>query len=211
MAFYPVYLRLDGKLCVVIGGGNVAYRKVLSLLECGGRVRLVSDSVIPGLEKLVHEQKLEYHSREFSDGDLSGAFMVIGATDNPKVNALVYKIASSKGLLVNIIDSPDECNFIVPSVVRSGDLCISVSTGGKSPALAKKTRKKLQDEFGDEYGVFLAMMGEMRPKVIENNQNLAKRMELFSDVVESDIMELIKSGEVEEARMKMQKMLGLYP
>jgi len=211
MAFYPVYLRLDGKLCVVIGGGNVAYRKVLTLLEYGGSVRLVSDSIIPDLEKLVQEQKLEYHSKEFSADDLSGAFVVIGATDNPSVNALIYKTASSKGMLVNIVDSPDECNFIVPSIVRSGDLCISISTGGKSPALAKKTRKKLQEEFGDEYAVFLKMMGDMRPKVIENNPNLAERMELFSRVVESDAMELIKSGKTEEAKKKMMEMLGLHP
>lgn len=209
MSFYPVYLDLTNKLCVVVGGGNVALRKVKTLLECGGQVRLVSKGVVPGLEEIIKKGEVEYRKKLFSTDDISEAFLVIGATNDHSVNTLVYKTASEEKILVNIVDIPSKCNFIVPSAIRQGDLCISISTGGKSPALAKKMRKSLQKEFGKEYSVFLEIMGRLRPRVIENNPDVKNRTKLFSNVVESDVLELIRKGDKKMAEEKIIHILEL--
>ena len=143
-SYYPVYLSLEGKKCVVVGGGEVAWRKVETLLAAGTKVCLVSPEITPGIDELVKAGKLVHIRREYRTGDLEGAFLVIGATDNEDINRQVACDAEKTGILVNIVDVPKLCNFIVPSKVERGDLIISISTGGTSPALAKKIRKQLE-------------------------------------------------------------------
>ncbi len=209
MGFYPIYLRLDGLLCVVVGGGRVAYRKIVNLFKNGAKLRVISKGTLPELSAFIKENKIDYREGEFSDGDLNGSVLVVCATDSPEVNAMVYDSAVKRNLLVNIVDAPEKCNFIVPSVVKRGDLAISISTGGKSPALSKKIRKELDCQFGVEYARFLDIMGELRLEVINSGLELDQRMNAFGAAVESDALELIKMGKEREAKDKLKALLGL--
>ncbi|MDO8885938.1 bifunctional precorrin-2 dehydrogenase/sirohydrochlorin ferrochelatase [Candidatus Oleimmundimicrobium sp.] len=197
MTYYPVYLNLKNKKCVVVGGGNVAERKVLALIDCGAKVTVISPKLTKLLERLKSEGKIEHIGREYEKGDLKGAFVVIGATDNSSVNKEIYKEASALNLLVNIVDVPEICNFIVPSLVRRGDLTISISTSGKAPALAKKIRLKLEKEFGPEYEPYLNLLGEIREKIKEKYDLADERNKAWGRILESNILKLIRDGKDE--------------
>ncbi len=194
MTYYPIYLNLKGKKCVVVGGGSVAERKVLSLIDCEARVVVISPNLIELLEELKSKGKIEHIEREYKEGDLEGAFVVIGATDSPSVNRAIYKEASALNLLVNIVDVPKICNFIVPSIVRRGDLTISISTSGKAPALAKKIRLELEEIFGQEYETYLNLLEEVREKIKQKYESSDERNDAWHRILESDILDLIREG-----------------
>ena len=143
MRYYPALLDLQGVSCLVVGGGQVGERKVKTLLDCGAIVHLVSPELTPFLEEAVNQGRLRLRASSFAPAQLEGMFLVIGATDDPEVNRMISAEARSRRLLCNIVDRPRECSFIVPAIVRRGDLVIAVSTGGRSPALAKKIREDL--------------------------------------------------------------------
>lgn len=162
MTYYPVCLDIKNKRCVVVGGGKVAFRKVESLLEAGARVIVISPEIIPALQELVHKEsrfveapfvnKITHLPREYKSGDIKkGTFLVIAATDDLQLNAKIADEAKRLNLLINVVDAPKLCNFIVPATLRRGNLTISVSTSGKSPALAKKIKEDLQNIYGAEY------------------------------------------------------------
>jgi len=200
MKYYPVNLDLTHKRCVVIGGGEVAERKVERLLECGARVTVVSRTLTPGLAKGKAAGQLEHVDRDYEATALDGAFMVIGATDRGDVNERISGDATARGLLVNIVDDPDRCNFILPSLVRQGDLSIAVSTGGKSPALAKKLRKELERQYGPEYQTLIDIMGTLRQKILARGQRTADNKPIFEDLVHSDLLQAIR--EKDSGRVK---------
>ncbi|MBI5789156.1 MAG: bifunctional precorrin-2 dehydrogenase/sirohydrochlorin ferrochelatase [Candidatus Schekmanbacteria bacterium] len=207
-AYYPVYLNLNGKKCLVVGGGVVAERKVLTLLDCGANVKLISPALTPRLGELAGQRRFEYVSRTYQPGDSAGSFLVVGATDNRKLHEQITAEAESHNILVNIVDVPDLCNFIVPSIVSRGDLQISISTGGKSPAMAKKIRRELERQFGDEYAQFLELMGQWRQEVLEKIPDGEKRREVFQNLVDSDILHLLKEGRREEALRRAGELMG---
>ena len=140
MEYYPIFMDIKGKPCVVIGGGRVAERKVLSLLNAGAKVCVVSPRLTDGIKKLVRERRVKVIKRAYKQGDIDSAFLAYSATDKREINREIFKEAKGKGILLNVVDVPDMCNFIVPSVVERGDLLIAISTSGKSPALAKRIR-----------------------------------------------------------------------
>ena len=141
MSYYPIFLDLKGKTALVVGGGVVALRKIETLLEHGAKVHVIARELTPELAGLMEDGKVEHMGEEFRENDLDKAFMVIAATDDPALNRQVSRSAQEKGLLINAVDQPEDCNFIVPSSLRRGDLRIAVSTSGKSPALAKKSER----------------------------------------------------------------------
>ena len=192
MKYYPVNLDLTRKRCVVIGGGEVAERKVERLLECGARVLVVSRALTPVLAERKSAGKLEHVERDYEAGALDGAFLVIGATDRGEVNERISKDAMERGLLVNIVDDPDRCNFILPSLVRQGDLSIAVSTGGKSPALAKKLRKELEKQYGPEYQTLIGIMGTLRRKILGRGGQAADNKAIFEELVHSELLQAIR-------------------
>lgn len=192
--FYPVFLNLDNQKCLVIGGGQVAERKVLSLLECGAKVKVVSPKITENLQELVKTGAIEYTAREYCSSDLDGAFLVISATSSEDLNNKIAEECRMRNILINVVDDPDKCSFIVPSVVRRGDLTIAISTSGKSPALAKKIRQELEEHYGPEYGEFIEIMGEIRKKILMEIPNQKQREEIFTKLVHSDILELLKTG-----------------
>jgi precorrin-2 dehydrogenase/sirohydrochlorin ferrochelatase len=206
--YYPVFLDLRNKIVLVVGGGKVAERKILNLLRYGCRIHVVSLGLTSQLEKLVSEKKIQHIPEQSLNRAMSEAFMVIAATDDPAVNGQIASRAREQGLLVNAVDQPRDCNFIMPSIVRSGDLQLAISTGGKSPALAKRIRKELQALFGSEYGSFIELLGMLRAKVLAKSGTSSKNKSLFENLVNSDLLGLIRKGDIDGIRATLRSTLG---
>jgi len=206
--YYPIFLDIKGKSCVVIGGGSVAERKVLSLLDAGSKVLVISPELTPVLKKLAAKKKISYCPKSYEIGDLKGFFLAYSATDDPKVNKSVFNEAKKEGIFLNVVDVPELCNFIVPSVVDRGNLLIAISTSGKSPAMAKKIRQKLEKEFGKEYAVFLDIMGRIREKVLKRSEESGKNKKIFERLISSPLLGWIKKGKKKEIDKFLKKVLG---
>jgi precorrin-2 dehydrogenase/sirohydrochlorin ferrochelatase len=164
--YYPIYLNICDRRCIVVGGGEVALRKVQILLEYGAKVNVVSPELDIELIKLAQDNKICTFAREYKDGDLEGAFVAIAATDSDEINRQVAAEARKRAVLINVVDDAKYCDFIVPSVMRRGDITITVSTSGKSPALARKLRLKIEDEIGKEYAELTELIAEVRGEII---------------------------------------------
>lgn len=191
MSYYPVLIHLDGEKVVVVGGGPVAERKIETLLEYGADVQVVSRDLTPRLRKYSEGGTIGFLGQEFNEDCLEEAFMVIAATDNPRLNHQVSKKAKEKGLLVNAVDQPSDCNFIVPSILRRGDFLIAVSTSGKSPALAKKVREELEERFGNEYESLLILMGRIREEILSQRLSQDENRRIFHELVNAPVLEAI--------------------
>jgi precorrin-2 dehydrogenase/sirohydrochlorin ferrochelatase len=203
---YPAILLLDGRLAVVIGGGPVAERKVRTLRDAGAKVRLVSDQATPELRSLAERGDVELVERRYEPGDLAGAVVAVAATDDEEVNRGVFAEATAAGIPVNVVDNTALCTFIAPSIVRRGDLVVAVSTGGAAPALAVRIRERLEREFGEEYARFLEMMAELRGQVrVPGDQG--QRADAWYRVVDSDVMELVRAGDMGRARQRATELL----
>lgn len=208
MQFYPVCLDISNERCVVVGGGAVAERKVISLLECGAKVVLVAKDLTPELRVMKDAGKIERVSDNYKEEYLEGAFLVIGATDREDINERISMDARDRGILVNIVDVPARCNFIVPSVFRRGDLLVAVSTGGKSPALARRLREEIEERYGPEYGTLLEIMGDLRGRIIARGALSAENRVLFESVLDSDILRHIRAGKGERVREIIMDLTG---
>jgi len=211
MAYYPIFLDLKGKVILVVGGGRVAERKVEALLDSGAEIRIVGGKITEGLNKLVELRDLVCLNDEFQDKHLEGVFLVIAATDDRELNHRISTVAKEKGLLVNAVDQPADCNFIVPSIVRQGDLQIAVSTSGKSPALARKLRKQLDKQFGDEYESFLILMGCLRKKILAQGLAQEENSRIFNEIVNSDILDALLRKDRERTRFILRRSLPDFP
>ena len=207
MTYYPVFLNLKDKTALVIGGGMVAERKVKTLVECGADVRLVSPEMTAGLKQMSETGKINYAGPSFEEKHLDGVFLVFTATNDKHLNHKISRTAQARGLLVNAVDQPADCNFIVPAIIKRGDLQIAVSTSGKSPAFAKILKKRLDDEFGDEYQKFLELMGNIRKEVLSKGLPQNINMGIFNRIVQSGIPDLIKKGDWKEIRAILAELL----
>ena len=150
MKYYPVFLDIRGKICIIVGGGEVALRKAERLLDCGAKVSIISPKLAPELAALKDKKLITHIAAEYSCDLIDEAALIIGATDNEKANARISQDARAKGIPVNIVDDPKKCDFILPSIVQRGDLEIAIGTGGKSPALASYLREELERQYGKE-------------------------------------------------------------
>jgi precorrin-2 dehydrogenase/sirohydrochlorin ferrochelatase len=206
--YYPIFLDLHNKSVLVVGGGKVAERKILNLLRYGCRIHVVSPELTSQLEKLVSQKKIQRIPEQSLNQAMSEASMVIAATDDPAVNGQIASRAKEEGLLVNAVDQPRDCNFIMPSIVKSGDLQIAISTGGKSPALAKKIRKELQNLFGSEYGSLVELLGMLRTEVLARTDPSSENKPLFENLVNSDLLEFIRKGDIDGIRAILRSTLG---
>src|SRR5215468_12673912 len=162
MSLFPMFVKLNGRLVVVVGGGGIAAGKIDGLLKAGAKVRLIAPEVHPSLISAIRTRKVEWLPREFAAGDLEGAALAIAATSTPGVNASVYREAESRGIFCNAVDDVENCHFYYGSVMQRGDLQIAVSTNGKSPALAQRLRQELEQQFGPEYEAWLEWLGAAR-------------------------------------------------
>ena len=199
MKYYPVNLDLRGRRCVVVGGGQVAERKTLSLLEAGADVTIVSPSLTPKLTDLVASGKLQQVPVSYQEAHLAGALLVIAATNDLAVNRAVALFCRKKGVLVNVAAPPEESSFIVPSVVERGDLVIAVSTSGASPALAKSIRRKLEQQYGAEYELLLTRLAGVRKRLLEEVGSETGRRQVLEAIVDSNVLELLRKGNIHEA------------
>jgi precorrin-2 dehydrogenase/sirohydrochlorin ferrochelatase len=205
MDFYPVMVDVKKRPCTVIGGGTIAERKVESLLDSGAQVRVISPECTPLLGKLAQEGKVTLLARRYEADDLADTFLVISATDDQTVNEAVAAEANRRQILVNVVDIPHLCNFIVPSVIERGPLVVAISTSGTSPAMAKKIRKDLENIFGPEYGIFLNMLGGIRERVKQRFVTQAERQAFWESIIETDILEMISDGRIDEAEEKINR------
>jgi precorrin-2 dehydrogenase/sirohydrochlorin ferrochelatase len=195
MRYYPVQLDIRGRRCLVVGGGGVGTRKAEGLLACGAAVTVVSPEASARLKALAAAGRLVLAARPFRPEDLAGVFLVIGATDDEPLNRRVSEEAERRGILCNIADRPEACNFILPAVVRRGELTVAVSTAGRSPALAKKLRGDLERQFGPEYAVLLDLLGAIRRRLLARAHAPEAHKPLFERLVASDLLELIRRND----------------
>jgi precorrin-2 dehydrogenase/sirohydrochlorin ferrochelatase len=202
MARYPVMLDMAGRLAVVVGGGRVAERKVGALLEAGAAVRVVGPTLTEALAARAAEGHIDWRQRRFAAGDLAGAALAFAATDRREVNAAVLAEARAAGVPCNVADDPGGCDFQVPSVVRRGDLVIAVSTGGASPAVARRVRQALEERFGPEWAAYLDLLAAARAAALAPGDPPDASRELLADLADLDLLPLLREGrwaEVERA------------
>jgi precorrin-2 dehydrogenase / sirohydrochlorin ferrochelatase len=206
--YYPILVDLRGRKVLVVGGGRVAHRKIITLLQHGASVEVAARDLDPPLADLAEQGLIGYRGREFSEDHLDGVFLVIAATSDAMLNHRVSEAAHSRGLLVNAVDQPSDCNFIVPSILRRGDLIVSVSTSGKSPAFARKIREDLEEHFGDEFESFLAIMGRLRERVLSLGLPQEQNKEIFEKLVASGLLSCLREKDWEAAASIVTEILG---
>ena len=205
---YPVNLDVEGRRCVVIGGGQVAEHKGRTLLDAGASVTVVAERPTAGLEQLDADGRIRLVRRAYLYGDLEGAFLAIAATDQPAVHADVFKEAEERGVLLNAVDDIEHCHFSVPSVVRRGDLSVAISTGGKAPALSKRLRSQLAAELGPELGTVVDLLGEVRAEALATRKvDFETWSRRWQGALEHDVAGLVRAGRVDEAREVVRRSL----
>ncbi len=181
---YPIFLEVRGRLCLVVGGGAVAERKVRALLTQGATVRVVSPTLTPALAAEVAAGHVAHRNRPFAPADLEGASLAFAATDDPAVNAAVAAAAEAARVPVNVADDPSRSTFLVPSTFQRGEVTVAVSTGGASPALAKRLRAELEEKVGEEYAALARLLGEARREVLRRVPDPRRRQDLFTRLTE---------------------------
>ncbi|MDK2986028.1 MAG: precorrin-2 dehydrogenase [Clostridia bacterium] len=204
-ALFPIYLSLKNKDCLVVGGGKVAQRKVQSLIAAEASVRVISPKITSDLLKLVHEGKIFWKQKKFHAEDLENPFIVISATDDENVNKEVATLCMEKNIPVNVVDDPPKCTFHIPAVVRRGDFALAISTAGKSPMLAGKLRRQLEFQFGEEYEIYVQLLGEMRERILKEIPEENKRRKIFKRLVDSDLLDLIKEGKQSKIKERIEE------
>jgi siroheme synthase-like protein len=199
---YIACLRLGGRPCLVVGGGEVGLEKVEGLLACHGEVMLVAPSAVPELEELAGEGSIRWERREFRDSDLDGKFLAIASTSDTDVNIEVYEGAERRAMLCNVVDVPPLCNFILPAIVRNGPLAIAISTAGASPALAKRMKREIAEAYGEPYARLAILLNDVRGWAKATLPTYNDRRDFFEGIVngDPDPVELCRQGRDDEVR-----------
>ena len=210
-AYYPAILDIAGRRAVVVGAGKVGEGKIEGLLNGGADVQVVSLTATDRVRQWAAQGRIELHERAYETADLDGAFLVIAATEDNPTNVRVFEDAEARQMLCNVVDVTHLCNFILPSIVRHGDLAIAVSTGGASPALARRIRLSLEQCYGDEYAVALELLGALREELEKMYPNPDDRKVLFERMVYSDFMDLVRAGDAEALETWVQRCIDEGP
>jgi precorrin-2 dehydrogenase/sirohydrochlorin ferrochelatase len=200
--FYIACLRLRGRRCLVVGGGEIGLEKVEGLLACDGDVVLVAPEAEPELQRLADEGSIRWERRAYEPGDLEGSFLVIAATDDSEQNIAIYHDAERRAMLANVVDVPPLCNFILPAIIRTGPLAIAISTAGASPALAKRMKREISELFGEEYASLAIMLNDARGWAKGTLPTYQDRKEFFESIVngDPDPVALLRDGDVDAVR-----------
>jgi precorrin-2 dehydrogenase/sirohydrochlorin ferrochelatase len=204
MAGYPVNLQLDGRRCLVLGGGAVAERKVVGLLTAKAKVLVISPSLTPALQELASQGQISYHQSEYRPGTMDKPFLLICATDDAGVNDQAAQEGQSQGSLVNVVDNPGVCDFTVPAQFTRGDLQITISTAGKSPLLAKIIREELEERYGPEFGQLLAKIGGYREEGKRRSGTSGGRQRQWRERLDHEVLALLRAGKINEAEEKIR-------
>lgn len=193
MSLFPMFVKLEGRLVVVVGGGVIAEGKILALLEAEARVRLVAPAITPAIAAWVRQRKVDWLPKEFAAGDLDGAFLVIAATSAAGINESVFHEAEARGILCNAADDVANCHFYYGAVVQRGDLQIAVSTNGKSPSLAQRIRKDLEQQYGEEYALWLDWLGTARELIRAGASSGEEKKALLHQLASREMFERFRS------------------
>jgi len=204
--YYPIMVDINNKECLVIGGGEVAERKIFSLWEYGAKVTVISPKVTEKLYKLFQERKISLIQRIYKEGDMKDYYLVYVATNDPRVNASCFQEAEREEILINVVDQPKLCRFIVPAVIRKGDLTVAVSTNGKSPMLSRKIKEDIEALLDDVSEEYLDALGELRNIVMEEVKDINKRKTIFEKIVYSDLPKKLKQGEIKDISKAVKSM-----
>jgi precorrin-2 dehydrogenase/sirohydrochlorin ferrochelatase len=184
-----MFLKLEGRQCLAVGAGKVGEPKIGGLLETGARIRVVALNASPTVREWARAGKLELELRAFSAEDLEGASLAVVATNSRSLNERVYHEAQRRGVLCNVVDVPDLCDFFYPAVVRRGDLQIAVSTSGQSPSLAQKIRQQLEKQFGTGYAAWVAELGETRKLILASDLDKERKLDLLHSLASREALE----------------------
>jgi siroheme synthase-like protein len=209
MGFYPVFLDMSRRRCVVIGGGPVAERRVHGLLAAGADLTVISPMVTDRLKKLAAQGAILHLPRDYEPGDLAGYDLVFVATDDGAVNQAVFSEAGSRAIWTNSADDPDNCDFILPAVIRRGGLSVAISTGGRSPATTRAIHEELENYFTPDYGPLVQIASEVRRELKE--KSLAASARAWNEALKGEIRPLLKEGRGEQAKALLLKKLGADP
>jgi siroheme synthase-like protein len=209
---YIACLRLTGRRAVVIGGGPVGLEKVEGLLACDAQVTLVAPEAQPELVQLALEGSIRWQQREYEPGDLDGALIAIAATSDTNLNVRVYEDAEARSMLVNVVDVPPLCNFILPAIVRTGPLAVAISTAGASPALAKRMKREIADEFGEPYAQLAVILNEVRGWAKATLPTYQDRKQFFETIVngDPDPIELLRAGDARAVRELIEGAMAVH-
>jgi len=205
---YPIFAVIDRKPCLVVGGGLVGERKVHDLMAAGARVTVVSRTLTPELADLAARGEIHYLPEDFQEAQVEGMALVMAATGDPEVNARVSAAAQARGIWVNVADNPEYCTFIVPAMVRRGDLTLAISTGGASPALARQLREDLQQHFGPEYGPYLDLLRRVRIQLLMERRAHPDNGPLFHRLVNSPLREAVAQGDRARVLSVLHEVMG---
>ena len=205
MRYYPVFLDIAGKPAVVVGGGQVALRKVEGLLDAGAQVTVVSPALHPGLEALIAAGRASHIAREYSPGDLEGCLLAFVGTDDRSVNAAVAREGKQRGVWVNAVDDPANCDFIMPGIVRRGDIILAVSTSGGSPAMARKLREDLEQFLTPEYALMLDLVAQVRRELCDRGVKVEP--EVWNAALDAEVKRLLSQGHRDEAKQRLLRSL----
>lgn len=201
--YYPIFLNIRGKRCVVVGGGLVALRKVKALIDHGAKVEVISPELCPELSQMAQNGTIRLQRRSYDSGDLEGAVIAIAATDDGETNNKVAEEARAKGVLINVVDDLEHSDFIVPAQFHRGDITIAVSTAGRSPALARKIRTKLEKDFGVEYALLVRLIGEVRSEL--KQQGIKVNRNCWQEAIDLDeLIGLLRSGQSDKAKATLR-------
>lgn len=209
--YFPILLKLEGKLCLVLGGGPVAERRIASLLEAKARVKVVSPLLTETIAGWAADGLITVEARTYQPEDQDEAYIVVAATNSPEVNEAVRKDAMAANRLVNMAERPERGDFIVPSVVRRGKLVIAVSTLGASPSVAAAVRRQIETSFGQEYEIYLDFLSEFRLKAQQLVKDTNVRQEWFRAVLDMDLLDKIRSGQFESWKRQLLDELQQHP
>jgi precorrin-2 dehydrogenase/sirohydrochlorin ferrochelatase len=198
--YYPAFINLCGKNCVVVGGGKVAERKIAGLLGAGANVTVISPVITDAIEKHKKNGKIKHIKRDYKKGDLKSAFLVIAATSDEGINS---RVSGDAPFLVNVVDRPGLANFIVPSVVSRGPMTIAISTSGASPAMAKAVRKELELLYNKDFGQFLAFLKQLRKKAMRDIPDNKKRERVLKEVASKEILNILRKNGFKAAKNKV--------
>jgi siroheme synthase-like protein len=209
---YIACLRLTGRGAVVIGGGPIGLEKVEGLLVCDAQVTLIAPEAQPELVQLALEGSIRWQQREYEPGDLDGALIAIAATDDTDLNVRVFEDAEARSMLVNVVDVPPLCNFILPAIVRTGPLAVAISTAGASPALAKRMKREIAEEFGEPYAQLAVILNEVRGWAKATLPTYQDRKQFFETIVngEPDPIELLRAGDARAVRELIEGAMAVH-
>jgi precorrin-2 dehydrogenase/sirohydrochlorin ferrochelatase len=209
--YYPAFLDLEGRTALVVGAGHVGEGKIRGLLAAGASVRVVSLEATDEARRWAREGEIELDLRAYRSSDLEDCFLVIAATESSDTNVAVFNDAEARRMLCNVVDVPHLCNFILPSIMRRGDLAIAVSTAGASPALARRIRLALEQCYGDEYAVAMDVLGSLRTELKDRYPQPNDRKIVFERMVYSNFMDMVRAGDAEGLEAWIEKCVAEGP